>query len=306
MAYLDCPASARTAHDHLHASPCERYKPTPVDVAHSYSTAVLNWIALLILIVSVSAAIIGRLFVRSRIPEQGWFADPPRAATTLSVVGTMTAVLLAFVIFFSLQSYQHASDGASVEAVAVTELHDVADVLEGHSGRALHGGLICYSRAVISDEWPAMGAGKSSEVVLAWVETIGRDFEGIEPTSAKQEAAYAQWFDQQAQRREGRRARLAEATASVPPPLWFVLGVGAWAVVAYMCLQADRREGRLIQAAPIGLVATLVTSGLLVVFLLDHPYADWSGNIQPTEMRRTLSYIDDGHPAPCDERGNPT
>jgi hypothetical protein len=61
-------------------------------------------IALLILIVIVSAAIISRLFVRSRIPEQGWFADPPRAATTLSVVGTMTAVLLAFVIFFSVQS----------------------------------------------------------------------------------------------------------------------------------------------------------------------------------------------------------
>ncbi len=73
-----------------------------------------------------------------------------------------------------------------------------------------------------------------------------------------------------------------------------------------MCLQADRREGRLIQAAPIGLVAALVTSGLLVVFLFDHPYADWSGNIQPTEMRRTLAFIDDGHPAPCDERGNPT
>ena len=45
----------------------------------------------------------------------------------------MTAVLLAFVIFFSLVSYQHARDGASVEGVAVTELHDVADVLEGHS-----------------------------------------------------------------------------------------------------------------------------------------------------------------------------
>jgi hypothetical protein len=267
---------------------------------------VLTWIALLVLIVMVSAAIIGRLFVRSRMPEQGWFADSPRAATNLAVVGTMTAVLLAFVIFFSLQSYQRARDGASVEAVAVTELHTVADVLEGHSVQALHGGLVCYSRAVVSDEWPAMRAGESSEVVLGWVETMDRDFESTEPTSAKQQAAYAQWFDEMAQRREGRRARLAEATASVPPPLWFVLGVGASAIIAYMCLQADRREGRLIQAAAIGLVAAVAASGLLVVVLLDHPYADWSGSIKPTEMRRTLSLIDDGHPVPCDERGNPT
>src|SRR5262245_61050526 len=145
-----------------------------------------------------------------------------------------------------------------------------------------------------------------AEVVRAWVETMDRDFGSTEPTSAKQEAAYAQWFDQMAQRREGRRARLAEATASVPPPLWFVLGVSASAIIAYMCLQADRREGRLIQAAPIGLVAAVAAAGLLVVVLLDHPYADWSGSIKPTEMRSTLSLIDDGHPVPCNERGNPT
>ncbi len=101
----------------------------------------LTWIALLILIVIVSAAIISRLFVRSRIPERGWFADSARAANTLSVIGTVTAVLLAFVIFFSLQSYQNARDGASVEGVAIAELHEVADVLEGLRARLCTGDL---------------------------------------------------------------------------------------------------------------------------------------------------------------------
>ncbi|TPG32833.1 hypothetical protein EAH80_18785 [Mycobacterium hodleri] len=46
----------------------------------------------------------------------------------------------------------------------------------------------------------------------------------------------------------------------------------------------------------------MVTSGLLVVAFLDHPYADWEGSLQPDEMRVTLFLIDDGHVVPCTAR----
>lgn len=265
----------------------------------------LIWIAPLVVVAAVVVAIVLRLFVRSRMPEHGWFVDSSRADTYMSVLGTMFAVLLAFVILFSLQSYQHARDGASREAIAVAELHVIADALGGESGATLHGELNCYARSVIADEWPSMRTGDTSAVTQHWVDAMGRDFAEANPLGAKQEIAYAQWFDEQAQRREGRRARLAEATPPVPTPLWIVLGIGAAAIVAYMCAQADRREPRWIQAIPIGLVAALVASGLMVVFFLDHPYADWSGSIQPVEMERSLGTIEDGHPTPCDERGNP-
>jgi len=264
------------------------------------------WIAAVVVAVAIAVAVTCRMFVRSRMPEAGWFVDSSRADTYMSVLGTMFAVLLAFVILFSLQSYQHARDGASREAIAVAELHVIADALGGEAGGTLHGELKCYARAVISDEWPAMHARTTSQVVQSWVDGMGRDFAAANPVGAKQEIAYAQWFDEQAQRREGRRARLAEATPPVPRPLWIVLGIGAAAIIAYMCAQADRREPRLIQAIPIGLVAALVTSGLVVVFFLDHPYGNWSGSIKPVEMERSLATIEEGHPTPCDERGNPT
>ena len=46
-----------------------------------------------------------------------------------------------------------------------------------------------------------------------------------------------------------------------------------------------------------------VTSALLVLAFLDHPYANWAGNLQPDEMRVTLALIDDGHDAPCGPDG---
>jgi hypothetical protein len=90
-----------------------------------------------------------------------------------------------------------------------------------------------------------------------------------------------------------------------PSRYGFVLGLGAFVTIAYMCAQADRREGVLIQSIPIGFFSALVTAGLLVIFLLDHPYANESGSIMPTEMHRTLTLIDHGSATPCDERGIP-
>ena len=88
----------------------------------------LTWLAPIIIVAVVAAAVTVKLLVRRRAPEGGWFTDLPRSAGTLSVIGTMFAVMLAFVILFSLQSYQHAREGASVEAVAVTELSAVAGI----------------------------------------------------------------------------------------------------------------------------------------------------------------------------------
>lgn len=263
----------------------------------------LTWLAAAVLVVVVTTVVIVKLLARRRAPDPGWFIDSTRAAGALTVIGTMFAVLLAFTIFYALQNYQRARDGGSMEAIAVTELHNVADVLEGHQGVRLHGDLICYGRAVISDEWPAMQRGGSSALVQHWVDTMVVDFAATNPGNAKQEAAYGQWFDQQAQRRDGRRARAAEASPSVPVPLWIVLGIGATAIFTYMCVQADRRESAVIQAVPIAFVSALVTSALLVVAFLDHPYADWAGSLQPAQMHVTLALIDDGHVAPCDANG---
>jgi len=263
------------------------------------------WVTALVLVLVVGAAITIKLLIRRRAPDGGWFTDSSRSAGTLSLIGTMFAVLLAFLVLFALQSYQRARSGSSVEAIAVTELDSIADVFHAPSSDRLHGGLVCYARAVVEDEWPAMRDGRSSDLVQSWIDKVGHEFAIADPHGAREEAAYAQWFDQQAQRREGRRERLAEASPQVPLPLWFVLGIGASLTIAYMCAQADRREGPLIQAIPIGFFSAIMTAALLTVFFLDHPYTNETGGIAPTEMQRSLTLIDHGSDVPCDEHGAP-
>ena len=264
-----------------------------------------TWISALVLVVVVTAAIATKLLLRRRAPKGGWFTDSSRGDGTFGVLGTMFTVVLAFIIFLAMESYQRAREGSSVEAVAVTKLHSTAALFHAPSSDRLQGGLVCYARAVIEDGWPAMRQERYSERVQFWVDELAREFAIADPHGAQEEAAYGQWLDQEAERRDGRRARIAEAPAFVPLPLWAVLVIGAALTIAYMCIQADRREGVVIQSVTIGFVTTLVTAGLLVVVFLDHPYADQSGSVEPTEMRRTLELIDDGSAAPCDERGVP-
>jgi hypothetical protein len=263
------------------------------------------WIAALVLILIVTAAVATKLLVRRNAPDGGWFTDSSRSAGTLSLIGTMFAVMLAFVILFALQSYQRARNGSSVEAIAVAELDSIAEVFQPPAGDRLHDGLVCYARAVVEDEWPAMRNGRASDLVQSWIDKVGHEFAVAEPHGVREETAYAQWFDEQAQRREGRRERLAESSPQVPLPLWFVLCIGASLTLAYMSAQADRREGVLVQSIPIGFFSAMVTAALLVVFFLDHPYTNETGGIAPTEMQRTLTLIDNGSDVPCDERGVP-
>jgi hypothetical protein len=114
----------------------------------------------------------------------------------------------------------------------------------------------------------AEGATAGVAGTVAMTAVLEAGFAGADPQGAQEEAAYEQWFDQEAERRDGRRARLAEAAPFVPGPLWVVLIRGAVLTIAYMCAQADRWEGVVIESLTIGFV-TLLTASLLVVAFLD-------------------------------------
>ena len=76
-------------------------------------SSVRTWISALVLVVVVTAAIAIKLLLRRRAPMT-------RAAATarFGVLGTMFTVMLAFIIFLALESYQRAKEGSGVEAEA--------------------------------------------------------------------------------------------------------------------------------------------------------------------------------------------
>jgi len=267
------------------------------------------WFAAAIVLAAVLAAATLMWFARGRAPEGGFFTDLDRAAGVFGVLGTAFAVLLAFVIFVSFESYTNAKAKAGQEANSVLELYHTAQLLPSPAREALGGQMVCYGRSVIDDEWPQMKNEGQSARVQGWLDKVDDTVERDRGVEGREATAFGHWLEQSAERREGRRGRLAEAKPFVPGPLWFALVVGAVVLVSFMAFFADPREPFFVQAMMIGTITAVVVTGLLVIRFLDRPYEDRTGSIRPEAMSQTVESIDHmalrfGRPsAPCDQRG---
>jgi hypothetical protein len=265
--------------------------------------------ALALLAGSAIVAVVLMLAAR-RFSTPGLLHDSVPAAAVFGVLGVAFAVILAFVMFLAFESYVRAHEGASREAVAVSQLARVSRLFPVESGEALRADLGCYARAVISDEWPLMRQGRESDVVLGWLSQIEAKIDEMPIDDSASQIALGHWLDEMAFRREGRRARLAEATPTIPPSVWMMLIFGAVLTVGYVVVFADRRERWWTQAVMIGSITALIVSGMLVVSFLDRPYEEDGAYIAPSEMETSVRLIEDevagaGAQLPCDAEGRP-
>jgi hypothetical protein len=258
---------------------------------------------------AVTAVVIALMHaVRRRARKDFFFVEVERGAGAFSFLGTAFAVLLAFVVFEAFDSFNEAKAGAEGEATTLVQLSRTADFFPPAERDPLEGSLICYGRAVIHYDWPTMREGDRSPEVQDWVGRLDEGLMRLHPRTPQQEAAFLQLLEQQDNRVEARRVRLSEANRSLPGPVWFILVLGALLTIGFSLLFADRREAFFVQAALVGAIAALVTSGLLLIWFLDHPYEGRTGSIEPSEMRRQLPLVEDeqkGVAVPCDSSGAP-
>jgi hypothetical protein len=265
---------------------------------------------LMALIVSGAAAIaVGIMYVvRRRASVDYFFIEVERGAGTFAFIGTAYAVLLAFVVLEAFQSFNDARVGAEEEAIAIVQLSRTGEFFRPAERAPLEGSLLCYARAVIHEEWPAMNEGARSPIVQGWVTSLEEGLRQLHPDTHAQQAAFLQLLEQQDQRTDARRARLTEANRALPAPVWFILGLGAFVTIGFAMFFADRREHFIVQGSLIGAITALVVAGLLLIWFLDHPYENQSGSIKPDEMERQLVIVEAeqaGAPQLSDAQGHP-
>jgi hypothetical protein len=270
----------------------------------------LWWIVLLA--GGVATCLLAMLVARRLAPSDGWFWSREIVPTLYAASVSPFAILLAFVVLLSFNGYVRARDGASSEAVAVSQLYRLTSLMPGTEAPALREGLICYARAVISDEWPAMANGRPSLAVEAALGHLEDLVDRLPLATSRTEIALADWLAVMTTRREGRRARLVEATEPIPPVILVGLLLGAGALLASLLMFANRKERLGVQMLLTATTMGLAITAILMVVALDQPFDADRPLIAPHSMQQTLAAIQaDLSPAPppisgCDERGLPT
>ena len=266
----------------------------------------------LVVVAVTAVAITAMLLVRRRAPAGSYFEDGDRAAAVFGVLATGFAVLLGFVVFLAFESFDTARSGAESEAEVVREQFETAQLFPVAVRSRLSGELVCYARTVIHREWPQMEAGSLADGANPWTLAMFRITKAVEPKSASEQAAFSKWLDQRTDRESARADRTHGAEGVIPAPLWIVLFISALVIFVFMLFFADSAERAVVQATMMGGVAIVITSTLLLLSFLDHPYHSGSGSLQPTAMKRTVVILDQEAGAiseqltiPCDARGTP-
>ena len=269
----------------------------------------LLWAGLVVVAV-MAVAITAMLLVRRRAPAGSYFEDGDRAAGVFGVLATGFAVLLGFVVFLAFESFDTSRSGAETEAQIVREQFETAQLFPVGVRARLSGELVCYARTVVHSEWPKMEAGTLEDTVNPWTLAMFRTTKTVKPRSASEQAAYGKWLDQRTDREDARTDRTHGAEGVIPLQLWIVLFLSAVAIFVFMLFFADSAERAVVQATMMGGVAIVITSTLLLLWFLDHPYHSGPGGLRPVAMERTIHILDNEAAVisekltiPCDERG---
>jgi hypothetical protein len=253
------------------------------------------------------------LFVRRYAPAGSVFEDGDRAAGVFGVLATGFAILLGLIVFLAFTSYDQSRTGAETEALLVVQQYETAQFMPVEVRERLGGQVICYGRSVVHQEWPALEAGTRVEGFNPWGIELFRTLKTVDPQTASEQAAYAKWLDNHADREQARSDRIHGAVGVIPGPLWIVLFFISAVIFAFMLLFADSGERWYAQAMLMGSVVAVITATLLLIRVLDQPIQAGFGGLRPVAMERTLRILDqerqfagDHASLPCDANGAPT
>jgi hypothetical protein len=235
------------------------------------------------LIASMLVAVIGLFLVRCLAPAAWLHANNEVAGNYLQTVGTIYAVLLAFVVFVVWQ--QHNDTRSAVESEA-NELSDFYRTIRALPGTQPIGDSIQeYGKVVADKEWMDMARGRWSREAERALEGIWHALQSIEPRTSREEALYAEALARFNDLSDARSRRLHCGLLRLPPSLWVLLLTNGGLVVGLMWI-----FGLELFLAHALMTVALAGSIAFILFLvadLDNPF--WgSWRIGPDAFERAL------------------
>ena len=132
------------------------------------------------------------LLVRKFVPEH-LRGSEERREPVFAFAGVLYALVIGFVLAYALDGYQTAETAAGTEADSVSSLSRAATLFDAESRDRIGHELICYSRAVVDDEWPAMEHGRRSELATAATDRLFQSFGKLGRNSADNSAFQPPW-----------------------------------------------------------------------------------------------------------------
>ncbi|MEX0173291.1 hypothetical protein [Streptomyces sp. LMG1-1-1.1] len=221
---------------------------------------------------TVALAVAGSVLTRRKYPSLADGEHNDMVGVTLGMFGAIYGIILAFVIvtlWTQLESTQtvvatEATDAALIARDAAAFPTPVRDRLDVALGGYVHG--------VVENQWPMMREGAPDyDATAGNLQAVFDVLQSYEPKTPREEVFYEEAVSHLNDVAAQRRARLTMAEQQLPPLLQILAFGGALVLIPLTFLYGMRR--RRIQVLFVASVAGLIGFSLLLVLVLDRPFA---------------------------------
>jgi hypothetical protein len=205
----------------------------------------------------------------------------------VGVIGTLYAVLLAFVLLSVWEQYDTARSAAEREASELSDLVRLSDGLPGNGASQVRAAVRDYASAVVDDEWPLMRVGGRSARADRALDALWKAVIGIDPPGGRAQIIYDQALERLRSASDSRQDRLSQAKPSVHAVIWILLiGGGALSLISTYLFEVGPTV-----YMPVNIGLTLMIAFILyLVFAFDHPFS-YDVGTGPQALRAVLTAL---------------
>jgi hypothetical protein len=230
----------------------------------------------LVTFVSMMAAILLVYLVRRRPGLRNLRESNDVTSAYATSIGTIYAVLLAFMLFSVWNRFDQARNNVEMEAAAMANIYRLADSLEQSNRGPIQQAVRDYGDYVIGVEWQAMANGARMQKrrrMKTEVDPYDRLWKSVSTMQAgtnHTETVFGQELQQLTNLATYRRQRLLVSDTGLPGILWCVLILGGTATVAITALFGMDKFA--LHAWKVSLLAALIALSLFTIYEIDSPF----------------------------------
>jgi hypothetical protein len=246
----------------------------------------------LVVAFAIVLALSGLLVARRVLPAETLDVHRYMTSAQFQVMGTIYAVLLAFVIITVWQHHSAITTTLEEEAANLLELRRDAGQYPESIGRPLVDALQAYAAAVVDDEWEAMRHGGESARAEKAYENLWRLYRTLPVSDFRELAAQTETLRRMNDLAESRHLRLLRAQTTIDPILWIALLAGGALTVGFSYLFGAKDLG--FQVLTTAIFAGTIALFICVIVVLDAPFSR-AGSVSREPFLRALRIMHEGY-----------
>ena len=212
----------------------------------------------------------GLLVFRKMIPVDRSIQHNDIAGFIFSTMGVMYAVLVAFMVIISWQSFDKTSTNLEREADYYADLYRDSAALSPDARTKIKTALTAYISSSVDDEWPLLAKGRSSEKTNKLFLKVWDAYTDYTPRTEIQKVFFAESVQKLNDANELRRERIVDARTGLHPILWFVLILSGALTVLFTFFFGT--QNRIEQLCMTCLLSTLIAMVLFTIMVFDYPF----------------------------------